>query len=192
MRRVGAFVLIAALLLLAACDTGPGMDLRLFADNFNRASRGRARLDITQFTVEESEDGAMYTAFVGHGELITAKALPSGRIHTVSLTGLPDAYHQDFFVAAMSVLAAFAGVEGDHAERMLQEVYVGTLPLLGIHSVEREGFRLSYAGNEAGRYFRLSCLRHLPPAIELPTLREPILEEAGIRDQESGNASNQN
>ena len=176
MRRIAAIFLLAAMALLAACDTGPGMDLRLFTERFNRAFGGQARLDVTHFWVEETDSGLRYAAYVGYVELITAETLPNGRIHTVSLTGLPDAYHRDFFAAARSLLAAFAGIEGDAAERMLQEISVGALPVLGVKSAERESFRLSYAANEAGRYFRLSCLRHLPPELELPTLREPITD----------------
>ena len=176
MRRAAAVVLLAAFLFLAACDTGPGMDLRLFTEAFNREFGGRARLDLAQFWVEETDAGPRFAAYAGHAELITAEALPNGRIHTVSVTGLPDAYQRDFFAAALGLLAAFAGIEGDAAERLLQEISVGTLPVLGVESTEREGFRLSYAANEAGRYFRLSCLRHLPPEVELPTLREPIEE----------------
>jgi len=174
MRRTIVIVLAAAFVFLAACDTGPGMDLRLFTESFNREFGGRARLDVAHFWVEETDTGLRYAAYVGHVELITAEALPNGRIHTVSFTGLPDAYPRDFFAASRSLLAAFAEIEGDTAERMLQEISVGALPVLGIHSIEREGFRLSYAANEAGRYFRLSCLRHLPPEVELPTLRERI------------------
>ena len=176
MRRSAAILLLAATLFLAACDTGPGMDLRLFTERFNRAFGGRARLDVTHFWVEETDTGLRYAAFVGHGDLVAVEALPNGRIHTVSLTGLPDAYQRDFTAAALRLLQAFAQLEGDAAERMLQEISVGALPVLGIHSVEREGFRLSYAANEAGRYFRLSCLRQMPPGVELPTLREAISE----------------
>jgi len=177
MRRIAAIVLLAGMVFLAACDTGPGMDLRLFTERFNRASQGRARLDVTHFWVEETDSGLRYSAYVGYVELVTAEALPCGRIHTVSLTGLPDAYYREFFAASLSLLAAFAEIEGDTAERVLQEIAVGTLPILGIQNVEREGFRLSYAANEAGRYFRLSCLRHLPPEVELPTLRERITND---------------
>ena len=176
MRRAAAILLLAGMLFLAACDTGPGMDLRLFIERFNREFGGQARLDVTQFWVEETDSGLRYAAFVGHGELIAAEALHNGRIHTVTLTGLPDAYHREFYAAARNLLAAFAEIEGDAAERMLQEISVGALPVLGMQSVEREEIRLSYAANEAGRYFRLSCLRQMPPGVELPTLREFVAD----------------
>ena len=177
MRRAMAFFTLLAMILLFACNTGPGIDLRLFVERFNNASHGRAHLDITQFTAEETETGLKYSAFVGHSELFVVEALPNGRIHTASISGMPDMQHRDFFVASLHLLQAFAGIEGDVAERLLQEIYVGDLPVLGIFTNEREGFRLSYAANEAGRYFRLSCLRHLPPEAQLPTLRERIIEE---------------
>ena len=176
MRRICAVILAAALLLFSACDTGPGLDLQLLCERFNRAFGGRAQLELSQFSAEETETGMKFTAFVGMGELIACQALPNGRIHTVSLTGLPDAQQKDFYAASLAVLKAFADMEGDLAERLLQEISVGQLPVLGVRSVDREGFRLSYAANEAGRYFRLSCLRHLPQEMELPTLREFIVD----------------
>ena len=176
MRRVIAVFLLGAVLLLYACDTGPALDLRLFCERFNRASSGWSRLDLNHFTAQETENGMKYAAFTGMGEYVTCEVLPNGRIHTVSLTGLPDAHQKDFFVASLTILNVFSNIQGDAAERMLQEILVGTLPVLGLQSMEREGFRLSYAANEAGRYFRLSCLRHLPPEMELPTLRELITE----------------
>jgi len=175
MRRILAIFLLGAALLYA-CDTGPGIDLRLFSERFNQASDNRARLDISQFTAEETGTGMKFTAFAGMGELIACEALPNGRIHTVSLTGLPDAHQKDFYAAALAVLQAFTEIEGDLAERLLRETSVGLLPVPGMRSVDREGFRLSYAANEAGRYFRLSCLRHLPVELELPTLREYITD----------------
>jgi len=178
MKRAVVLGLIAALVLLFACNTGPGTDLRLFAERFNDASHGRLHLDITQFMAEETEIGLKYTAFVNNSEMIAVQALPNGRIHTVSVTALPDMQHQDFFAASMQLLQAFAEIEGDEAERVLQEIYVGNLPVLGLYMVEHEGFRLSYAANEAGRYFRVSCLRQLPTQPQLPTLRERITPAA--------------
>jgi len=173
-RAMALFTSLAVLLLLFACDTGFGVDLQLFTQTFNDAAQGRTHLDVTQFTVQETDTGLTYTAFVGNNELITVTALSSGRIHTVSVVGMPDAYQRDFFATALQLLYAFAQMEGAAAERMLQEIHVGVLPVLGMFTLEQDGFRLSYAANEAGRYFRLSCLRHLPPEVELPTLRERI------------------
>ena len=176
MRRV-LFILICALLLLPAfaCSTGYGMDLRLFAERFNDSARGRAHLDLAHFVVEDGDAGGrVYQAFVGKSELLGVYVLPSGRVHTVTLTGLPDMPQRDFYVAAMQLLQAFAEVSGDRAERLLQELQVGVLPVLGVQWLERYGFRVSYAANEAGRYFRLSCLRHMPEQPPLPTLRERI------------------
>lgn len=175
--RCASLMLCLSLLLpMIACGTGYGMDLRLFIERFNDSARGRAHLDLAHFTVEENDAGSLqYQAFVGKSELLSVYVLPnSGRVHTVALTGLPDMSHRDFYAAALQLLAAFADVVDDRAERLLQELQVGTLPVLGVQWLERYGYRVSYAANEAGRYFRLSCLRHLPEQPPLPTLRERI------------------
>jgi len=182
MRRVMALCLILPLLLLSllsGCDTGPAQDLRLFTERFNRAAHGRAALAVDHFAAVQHEDGSMqFSAFVGYSELITVQTLANGRVHTVSLTGLPDVHQAEFFASALAVLQAFTGLESDPAERKLQEIFVGISPVLGLQTTEYQGVRLSYAANEAGRYVRLSCLRHLPPQMEFPTLREFITDLA--------------
>ena len=175
LRRASLALCLILLLPLFACSTGYGMDLRLFAERFNDSAQGRAHLDLAHFTVDDSDAGGRkYQAFVGTSELLGVYVLPSGRVHTVTLTGLPDMPHRDFIAASLHLLQAFAELSGDRAERLLGELQVGTLPVLGVNTVERYGFRISYAANEAGRYFRLSCLRHLPAQPPLPTLRERI------------------
>jgi hypothetical protein len=151
------------------------MDLRLFTERFNGSAQGRAHLDLAHFTVEDSDAGGQkYQAFVGSSELLGVYVLPSGRVHTISLTGLPDMAHREFYLASLHLMQAFAQLSDDGVERLLQELQVGVLPVLGVQVVERYGYRVSYAANEAGRYFRISCLRHLPAQPPLPTLRERI------------------
>ncbi|MCL2195323.1 MAG: hypothetical protein FWB76_05165 [Oscillospiraceae bacterium] len=174
-RRASLILCVLLLVPMLACGTGYGMDLRLFTERFNDAAQDRAHLDLTHFIVEDSNAGErVYQAFVGKSELIAVHVLPNGRVHTVALTGLPDMTHRDFTVASLQLLRAFAQVEADRAERLLQELQVGVLPVLGVQWIERYGYRVSYAANEAGRYFRISCLRHLPAQPPLPTLRERI------------------
>ncbi|MCL2445303.1 MAG: hypothetical protein FWD06_00840 [Oscillospiraceae bacterium] len=174
--RASLIILCAILLVpMFACSTGYGMDLYLFAERFNDSARGRAHLDLAHFIVQDGDAGGRnYQAFVGNNELLEVYVLPSGRVHTAALTGLPDMPHRDFYAAALHLLQAFAALNGDRAERLLGELQVGVLPVRGVHTIERYGYRVSYAANEAGRYVRLSCLRHLPTQPPLPTLRERI------------------
>ena len=176
MRRMSAVFLLFAMLCLCACDTGPGINLRLFCERYNQASQGRARLDPAQFAAQPTDSGEKYGAYVALSEYIACEALPNGRIHTVTLTGLPETQQKDFYAAALRLAQAFAGLPVDQAERALQEIHTGLLPVLGLRTIETEGYRFSYAANEAGRYFRASRVRDLPPAPEPATLREPITE----------------
>jgi hypothetical protein len=177
MRRMIAALLLGAALFLSACDTGPGLDLRLFCERFNRAWDGRALLELGQFTAEETAAGTKYAAYAGMGDYITCEAGPGGRLHTVSLTGLPEQGQGAFFDAARCVIQAYTDAAADQAERWLRQVRAGEAEVPGVLGFEDGGFRFSYAANAAGRWLRVSQLRFLPPEPELATLREEITEE---------------
>ena len=176
MRRSIAVLLLAGALFFSACGTSASLDLRLFCERFNHVSQGQARLEMEQFDVRPMANGQKYASFLGFGEYVAAKTRDDGRVHTVSLTGLPEGTQADFYDAAGRLLAAFADITGAEADGLLRSVHVGAKPVLGIRKVEMNGFRLSYAANEAGRYFRVSRVRDLPPETEMATLREMIID----------------
>ena len=177
-RSVAAPLCAALLLLLCACDTGPGLSLRLFCERYTAHGRGGSEtLAVTQFFAEPQCEGGnlKYAAYSGSG-YITCEALKNGRLHTVSLTAPPDGTQSGFSAASLCLVKAFTKLPADETERIFGELGVGQMPVLGLRMLERGGFRFCYAANEAGRYLRVSSLRELPPERELATLREFITE----------------
>jgi len=176
MRRLIAAVFALALVCLGACDAGEYQNLRLFCEAFNRFAANEeslARISPEQFFVDE---GQKYSAYLGQTLYLTCDTLANGRVHTVTLTGLPEGPCREFYAASLCVLLAFAKAEADQAERWLGELQAGESEILGMQSFEVQGYRFSYAANAAGRYFRVSRLHLLPPEPELATLRDRIEE----------------
>ena len=179
MRRIVPLCLALALC-LCACGREEWQNLRQFCENFSRfaSETGRlANVEPGQFTARRSDDGIAYQAYLGEDLLLECAALRSGRVHTMSLTGLPGQGQSAFFDAARCAVQAYTGAAADQAERWLRQVRAGEGEILGVLGFEEGGFRFSYAANGAGRWLRVSQLRFLPPEPELPTLREMITED---------------
>ena len=176
-RFLRIFILLPVLLIcFAACDTGGRMDLRLFCENYSETAAHQARLEPAQFIARPREDGCKYEAYITQALLLTLDTLQDGQIHTVSLTALPEITRGEFRRAALDIVKTYCGGGEDAIERWLNSVYAGEAEVLGYHTAEENGFRLSYAANAAGRYLRVSRLRDLPEEPELPTLKEYIEE----------------
>jgi len=178
MRRV---LLICLTLAVSLCTCGreEWQNLRQFCENFSRFASetgSLANVEPGQFTAYRSDDSIAYQAYLGDSLLLECGTLRGGRVHTVSLTGLPEQSQSAFFDAARCAVQALTDVSPDQAERWLRQVQVGESEVPGVLGFEEEGFRFSYAANEAGRWLRVSQLRFLPPEPELPTLREAISE----------------
>ena len=170
-------LLLALPVLLCACGRQEWQNLRQLCESYSRLASGTnhlAQLVPGQFTAQRSDDGAAYQAYLGDSLLLACDALRGGRVHTVSLTGLPEQRQGEFFDAARCVVQAYTGAAADQAERWLRQVRAGEAEVLGVLSFEGGGFRFSYAANQAGRWLRVSQLRFLPPEPELETLRETI------------------
>ena len=179
MSRYGRLLLLLPLLLLLfACDTGEGMDLRLFCQRYSQAAETQARLRPEQFLARPRAGGFQYEAFLEDQLLLTLEALPDGRVHTIALTALPETPQLTFRRMAVAVLHVYCGVAYDAAERRLNEVNAGAAELPGYQTRKENGFRLSYAANAVGRYLRVSQLRFLPEEPPLPTLKDWIPTEA--------------
>ena len=163
-------------LAFAACDTGDRMDLRLFCENYSEIAEARARLEPEQFIARQREDGCKYEAYVTQTLLLALDTQTDGQIHTISLTALPEITRGEFRRAALDLIKTYCGGGGDAIEWWLNSVYAGEAEVLGYHTAEENGFRLSYAANAAGRYLRVSRLRDLPEEKPLPTLKEYIEE----------------
>ena len=188
MRRLIVAVSVFALLLcLSACSAGEYQNLRLFCEAFSRFADDSALARITpeQFFIETGHHsaegdssaaggGEKYSAYLGQSLYLTCGTLPNGRVHTVTLTGLPEMPQREFYATALCLLRAYTGAAADQAERWLGDLHAGAEEVLGIQSFEAAGYRLSYAANAAGRYFRVSRLQLLPPEPALATLRETI------------------
>ncbi|MDR0531850.1 MAG: hypothetical protein LBG83_07295 [Oscillospiraceae bacterium] len=172
-RRFAAILALgmAAALLFAACDTGEGMDLRLFCQRYSALS-GHARLEPEQFMARKRGEAWQYEAYPAGLWMLTIEARPGGRIQTVALTALPEITQLEFRGAAVHVLSAFCGTSNDAAERWLNEAHAGETETLGWQLFKNSDYQLGYYANEAGRCLRVSELRGLEPPP--PTLREPI------------------
>ena len=176
MRRV-LLICLAVSVLLCACGREEWRSLRQFCENFSRfaSETGHlAQIEPGQFYACRSDDGVTYQAYLGDSLLLECDTLRNGRVHSVSLTGLPEQSQSAFFDAARCVVRACTDAEPDQAERWLRQLYAGESEVLGVRGFEENGFRFSFAANEAGRWLRVSQLRFLPPEPELPTLREAI------------------
>jgi len=160
------------LLIFAACDTGGRMDLRLFCEKYSETAAAQARLEPSQFIARQREDGCKYEAYITQTLLIVLDAQPDGQIHTISLTALPEITRGELRRAALDIIKTYCGGSEDAIERWLNSMYAGETEVLGYHTAEENGFRLSYAANAAGRYLRVSRLRDLPEEPPLPTLKE--------------------
>ena len=174
--------MLALSLLLCACGREEWQNLRQFCENFNRYASETgylANVEPGQFFVHRSDDGTLYQAYLGDSLLLECAALRSGRVHTVSLTGLPEQSQSAFFDAARCAVLALTGTAPDQAERWINQIHVGEAEVLGVLAFEEGGFRFSYAANPAGRWLRVSQLRFLPQEPELPTLRETITDIDG-------------
>ena len=169
-------ILPVFLLLFAACDTGGRMDLRLFCEKYSETAESRARLEPEQFIARHREDGCKYEAYIAQTLLLALDTRQDGQVHSVSLTALPEITQGEFRRAAIDIVITYCGGSEDAAERWLNRVYAGETEVLGYHTAEENGFRLSYAANAAGRYLRVSRLRDLPEEPPLPTLKEYIEE----------------
>ena len=172
--------LFAFILFLSGCAREEWQNLRQLCENFCRfASETEQVVQVEpgQFTALRYDGGTAYQAYLGESLLLECDTLQNGRIHTVSLTGLPEQRQGAFFDAARCAVQAFTGAESDQAERWLRQIHAGESEILGVPAFEAAGFRFSCAANEAGRWLRVSQLRFLPPEPALPTLREMITEE---------------
>ena len=179
MRRV-LLICISLALCLCACGGQEWQNLRQFCESYSKlagASAQLAKIEPGQFMVRPEDDGAAYHAWLGDDMLLGCAALQSGRVHTISLTCLPEQSRSAFFEAARCAVQAYTGAAADQAERWLHQVQAGESEVLGVLGVEEAGFRFSYAANQAGRHLRISQLRFLPPEPELPTLREHFTED---------------
>ena len=176
MRRV-TLILLALALCLCACGAQEHQNLRQFCESFSKlaeASAHLAKIEPGQFFVPRSDDGEAYRAYMGGEMLLALKTLRNGRVHTISLTGLPEQSRSAFFDAARCAVQAYTGAAPDQADRWLRQLQAGESEVLGVESLEEEGFCFSYAANAAGRHLRVSQLRFLPPEPVLPALREKI------------------
>jgi len=179
MRRI-FLIFLSLAVLLCACGRQEWQNLRQFCESFNRFASGTdhlAKIEPGQFYARRSDDGVAYQVYLGDSLLLDCGALRSGRVHTVSLTGLPEQSQREFFDAARCVIQAYTGAAAAQAERWLRQVRAGEEEVPGVLGLEEEGFRFGYAANGAGRWLRVSQLRFLPPEPELATLREEIMEE---------------
>ncbi|MDR2687428.1 MAG: hypothetical protein LBB75_06725, partial [Oscillospiraceae bacterium] len=118
--------------------------------------------------------GEKYAAYLGQTLYLGCAALANGRVHTVTLTGLPEAPQQEFSAASLCLVRAYTKAAADQAQRWLGQLRAGAAETLGVQSFEAQGYRFSYAANAAGRYLRVSRLQLLPPEPALATLRETI------------------
>ena len=179
MRRV-ILICLAFAVLLCACGREEWQNLRQFCENFSRFASetgNLANVEPGQFFACRADDGIAYQTYLGDSLLLECGALRSGRIHSVSLTGLPEQGQSAFFDAARCVVQACTDAAPDQAERWLRQIQAGESEVLGMLGFEEGGFRFSYAANGAGRWLQVSQLRFLPPEPELPTLREMITED---------------
>ncbi|MCL1951260.1 MAG: hypothetical protein FWF60_00380 [Oscillospiraceae bacterium] len=179
MRRA-ILLCLAFLVFLCACGRQEWQNLRQFCESYNRFASETddlANVEPGQFTALRYDDGTAYQAYLGDALLLSCGALRSGRVHTVSLTGLPEQSQREFIDAARCVLRACTAAPADQAERWLRQLRAGEAEVPGVLSLEENGFRFSYAANNAGRWLRVSQLRFLPPEPEVATLREIITEE---------------
>jgi len=179
MRRI-ILIFLSLSALLCACGRQEWQNLREFCESYNRFASETdhlAKIEPGQFTALRYDDGTLYQAYLGDQMLLSCAALRGGRVHTASLTGLPEQSQREFFDAARCVIQACTGAAADQAERWLRQIRAGESEVPGVLGFEEDGFRFSYAANEAGRWLRVSQLRFLPPEPELPTLREMITEE---------------
>jgi len=179
MRRA-ILITLALAVSLCACGREDWQNLRVFCESFNRfaSETGHlANVEPGQFYARRSDDSTAYQAYLGDSLLLECDTLRNGRVHSVSLTGLPEQGQGVFFDAARCAVQACTGATADQAERWLRQIRAGESEVPGVLGLEAEGFRFSYAANEAGRWLRVSRLRFLPPEPELPTLRETITEE---------------
>ena len=179
MRRI-ILLCLALAALLCACGREEWQNLRLFCENFSRFASETdhlAQIEPGQFTARRSDDGTAYQAYIGDSLLLACDTLRGGRVHTVSLTGLPEQSQRAFFDAARCAAQAYTGAAADQAERWLRQIQVGEAEVPGVRGFEEAGFKFSYAANKAGRWLRVSQLRFLPPEPALATLREEITED---------------
>jgi len=179
MRRAVSLCLALAVL-LCACGREEWQNLRQLCEGYNRFASETdhlANVEPGQFTALRYDDGAAYQAYMGESLLLACDTLRSGRVHTVSLTGLPEQRQGEFFDAARCVVQAYTGAAADQAERWLRGVRAGEAEVPGVLGLEEGGFRFSYAANAAGRWLRVSQLRFLPPEPALATMREEITGE---------------
>jgi len=170
---------LALAVFLCACGRQEWQNLRQLCESFNRFAAETdhlANVEPGQFTALRHDDGTVYQAYLGDSLLLACGTLRNGRVHTVSLTGLPEQSQREFFDAARCLIQAYTGAAADQAERWLRQVRAGEPEVPGVLGLEEEGFRFSYAANAAGRWLRVSQLRFLPPEPELATLREEITE----------------
>ncbi len=178
-KRWLALCCAAALLLLTACQKEPWQDLRLFCESYNElAVEDDILLTPEAFELDEpaKEDGQRWQfCIAGDGcRLLTLEALPSGRLHTASLTLHAQEERGIILAQSKRLLGAFTGAPPDQCARWLYALNAGEEETLGFAQLEADGFRFAYAANAAGLYLRVSRLNLLPPESEVPTLREPI------------------
>jgi len=173
-------ICLALALLLCACGGEAWQNLRELCEEFSRfasETESLANVEPGQFTARRSDDGTLYQAYLGDDLLLEVAALRNHRVHSVSLTGLPEQGQSAFFEAARCLVQAYTGAAPDQAERWLRQLHAGESEALGVPGFEEGDFRFSYAANGAGRWLRVSRLRFLPPEAEIPTLREYITED---------------
>jgi len=179
MRRIIVLCLALALL-FCACGREEWQNLRQFCEHFSRFASETdhlAQIEPGQFYAHRFDDAAAYQTYLGDSLLLECNALRNGRLHSVTLTGLPEQGQSAFFDAARCAVQAYTGAAGTQAERWLLRLQAGESEVLGVAGFEEGGFRFSFAANGAGRWLRVSQLRFLPPEPELPTLRERITED---------------
>jgi hypothetical protein len=159
---------------LCACRKEEWKDLRLFCERFSRQAQDTHALTPDRFTAQTGAGGTRFQCDMNAALLLTLDALPNGRLHTVSLTGLADGDGVLFRKNASHVAAAYTEMSADRIARLLDAIQAGAEETMGYQLYESGGYRFAYIANGAGRSLRVMCLRYLPPGGEVPTLREKL------------------
>jgi len=145
MRRILLIFLVLAAA-LCACGRQEWQNLRQLCESFNRFAAETdhlANIEPGQFTALRRDDSTAYQAYLGDSLLLACDTLRNGRVHTVSLTGLPEQSRREFFDAARCLAQAYTGAAADQAERWLHRVRAGESEVLGVIGHEENGFRFS-------------------------------------------------
>ncbi|MDR1927677.1 MAG: hypothetical protein LBQ33_03455 [Oscillospiraceae bacterium] len=162
-----------AALPLSACARQEWQDLLLFCEAYSALAQAEEPLTAEDFSAQLHSSAAVrYQCYLREDQLLTVETLPNGRIHTLSLTGLPEGSQTKYQDAAQRLLIAFSGVTPDLAARLLHAAEAGKDAVPSLRTAEENGLRLSYCANGAGRYLLLSRVRLLPQTEPRLTLRE--------------------